>query len=260
MSIEKIEDYTPHIDEVMGLIDDDTPRETIEEELRHNCDYYRLSIDDSKRRVVRQHGGCAECLFGDMVFSNIDDIVDEDTDYNIRSTVISCSKEQRGSKMTTSGMMIDATGQKKKFVIWEEVELDIGKPYAFKRCRLNKKYDNLSISYGSNVVRIKGSSDSSDPMRMMMDNALDIAELDSDSGGRTICATVDSIVDDSSNFGPYKRIIFRDDTGARQFNDWANRSLIAGKRYLVTNIKVKEGNYGRLFFSIDKNSMIMEVE
>ena len=43
------EEFSQHVDEVMGLINDGTPREKIIEELKHNIDYYRLTIGESAR-------------------------------------------------------------------------------------------------------------------------------------------------------------------------------------------------------------------
>ena len=259
--MEKVEDYEPHIDEVMGLIKDDTPRPVIEEELRHNVDYYRLSIGDSKRRTVRKHGGSAESIIGDLTFLKIKDIVEENVDYNIKALVESSEIVAKGNKMTASGVMSDETG-KIRFTVWEEMDIEPGKIYAFKKCRFREQYNNLSINFSSNVIPLDGGHvEKVDPMNVMMNMTIKMVDLDENSTGKTICVTVDRILEAVTRNGkPYLKLTLSDETGSKIFSDWDFHGLKVGERYVITNIRTSSTSDGMVFYNLSNKSAVTKIE
>ena len=253
------EEFSQHVDEVMGLINDGTPREKIIEELKHNIDYYRLTIGDSKRRVVRLHGGSAESIIGDLTLLKISDISVDGTEYNIKAKIESVTTGQRGGKPVTTGIAADDTG-KINILIWEEVDIETGKIYVLKKCRYNERYSNIGINYGSNIIPVDGGSVKTNPKKRMMNFAINLSDLDENSEGKTICALVYNIMEATTKTGKsYLKITFKDDTGTATFSDWDNHGLKIGSKYIVTNIHVKVGN-DRTFYSLGKNSKITMVD
>ena len=256
-----ISDYAPHVEEVVGLIPDGTAAEIIESELRRNVDYYRLTISDAKRRVVRLHGGSADAIVGNLTFTKLADISDEGIDYNVRGEIIDTAISERGKKddgtprIVTEAIIEDQSGSM-KVIIWEEKELIVGNYYAFKRCRFNKRYDNLSTNYGSNVKDIGSAKDNPELTIRNSVPPMNIRDIDANSNGKTIRAMVMSASESvARNGNRYKRVVLEDETGSGTFYDWENRDYTIGDTITITRIEVNESN-GKLFMKIGKNSKI----
>ena len=150
---EIIEDYDPHVDEVMRYIPEGISRETIEQELRENTEYYCLKISDAKRRTIRSHGGNAKAIVGDLIFTELKDTFGPG-EYNIRGEVKKTWMDEYTKngelKKKTFALIWDQTvvGE---IMIWGECELIVGNLYAFKNCSFNPGYNNLTTNCSNTI-------------------------------------------------------------------------------------------------------------
>ena len=257
--MDRIEDYGPYVDEVMELIDDGTSREDIEKELRHNVDYYRLSICDSERRVVRQHKGNADFVICDKRFLDISDIAGDGTYYNIKATVNSVDYETRKGTPVTVGTISDGTGAR-DFIIWEEVNIERGETYYFMKCQYSEQYSNLKV-YSNNIIPLdRKPLEKPDPIKRMIEQSVRLADLDENCNNKTVCARiVDSQTRYKKDGNPFTVLTLEDDSGRRTFSDWDNRDLQIGKRYVFRNISVSVRN-GWVNYGFSNRTKIQEVE
>ncbi len=261
---ENIEDYGPFIDEVMSLINDGTSRNEIETELRKGVDYYRIPINDSMRMVVRNHGGSARTIIGDLPITALIDVNDPDSQYNVKATILSVTIEQRGTdkkgmpRIVTAGTMMDDSDSK-DFVIWGKKELDKDKVYIFKKCRFDARYNNLSISSGEDVTDTDAKIEISNDIRNKAAGIVRINSLDPSNNGKTICAEVISVREYVSRKGtPYKLLNLGDESGMATFFDWENRDYNIGDKLKITKIGVRESQ-GKIYLDIGRYSTIEKV-
>lgn len=150
------EEVQPIREEIKRVLGDKIDDETLDKELHKYLDVYHVSLNETRRGILRKFGSDAVSgmVSGLAVTKKIGELTGDETSVDITAKVISIFNKdivvKNNKKSIVEGYIGDDTGTT-KFTLWEpgQVQLEKGAVYTFKNLYARKWNDKISVNVGS---------------------------------------------------------------------------------------------------------------
>ena len=153
----KMEELTPHIEELKRVLGDKANEAMIIEELDTYLNKYHLDIESAKRGIIRKLGGATVgFVTAASVQKKIGELNGTEQNVDIVAKVIYVENKEitvKGvPKKIVSGIIGDDTGSS-SFTVWRgDVQLNKGEVYRLKNCYTKKWNDRIQVNLGDKGV------------------------------------------------------------------------------------------------------------
>jgi len=247
----KMEELTPHIEELKRVIGEEVDEEQLIEEMNTYLNVYRVSVDAAKRGILRKYGKDASLFVSAAsITKKINEMTGDEKTVDLRARVVFIEEKQvnaRGVPKTIfSGILGDETGTA-SFTVWDvgKFELVKGETYDFKNAYTKKWNDKIQINFGERSVADVSGTPIEVPERTISysSETAKLAELRDGMGSVTITGKILSVEPKTINSKGEEKTVFSgyiaDDTGKVQFTAWNDHSLRSDETISVKNAYVK---------------------
>ncbi|MCL2890476.1 MAG: single-stranded DNA-binding protein [Methanomassiliicoccaceae archaeon] len=247
----KMEELTPHIEELKRVIGEEVDEEQLIEEMNTYLNVYRVSADAAKKGILRKYGKDASLFVSAAsITKKINEMTGEEKTVDLKARVVFIEEKQinaRGIPKTIfSGILGDDTGTA-SFTVWDvgKFELVKGETYDFKNAYTKKWNEKIQINFGERSAADVSETPLSLPERSISYSSepVKLAELRDGMGSVTITGKMISVEPKTINSKGEEKTVFSgyiaDDTGKVQFTAWNDHSLNAGETICVKNAYVR---------------------
>jgi len=247
----KMEELTPHIEELKRVIGEEVEEEQLIEELNTYLNVYHVSVDAAKKGILRKYGKDASLFVSAAsITKKIEEMTGDEKTVDLRARVVFIEEKQvnaRGVPKTIfSGILGDETGTA-SFTVWDvgKFELVKGETYDFKNAYTKKWNDKIQINFGERSVADVSETPIEVPERTISYSSepVKIAELYEGIGNVTVTGKILSVEPKTINSKGEEKTVFSgyiaDDTGKVQFTAWNDHSLKADETICAKNAYVR---------------------
>ena len=259
----RMEELTPHIEELKRVIGEGADEEQIIEELNTYLNVYCVSMDAAKKGILRKYGKeGSQFTSAASIAKKISEMTGEEKNVDVTARVVFIEEKQvvvRGTPRTIfSGILGDETGTA-SFTVWDisKFELTKGETYEFKNAYTKKWNDKIQINMGERSLAMPSETPIAVPERTISySSEVKIAELREGMGNVTVTGKILFVEPREITVKDEQKVIYSgniaDDTGKIQFTAWNDFGLINGETICAKNayIRARRGvpqlNFGDL--------------
>ena len=247
----RMEELTPHIEELKRVIGEEVDEEQLIEEMNTYLNIYRVSPDAAKRGILRKYGKDASLFVSAAsITKKIDEMTGDEKTVDLRAKIVFVEERQvtvRGVPKTIfSGILGDETGTA-SFTVWDvgRFELVKGETYDFKNAYTKKWNEKIQINFGERSAADVSETPVSVPERTISYSSgpAKLSELRDGMGSVTVTGKILSVEPKTINSKGEEKTVFSgyiaDDTGKVQFTAWNDHSLKSDETVCVKNAYVR---------------------
>ncbi|MCL1984585.1 MAG: single-stranded DNA-binding protein [Methanomassiliicoccaceae archaeon] len=274
----KMEELTPHIEELKRVIGEGADEEQIIEELNTYLNVYHVSVDAAKKGIMRKYGKDTPFVSAASITKKISEMTGDEKNVDLTARVVFIEERQitaKGVPKTIfSGILGDETGTA-SFTVWDvsKFVLEKGVTYDFRNAYTKMWNEKLQINFGDRSLAGISEKQMEAPERLLSASSdTKIAELREGVGNVTITGKILSVetkevIPKGENAGPKTVFtgIIADDTGKIQFTAWndfdlkTNETVCAKNAYIRAWRGVPQLNFGDLC-EISRVDFILDVQ
>ena len=247
----KMEELTPHIEELKRVIGEEVDEEQLIEEMNTYLNVYHVSVEAAKKGILRKYGKDTSLFVpASSITKKINEMTGEEKTVDLRARVVFVEEKQvnaRGVPKTIfSGILGDETGTA-SFTVWDvgKFELVKGETYDFKNAYTKKWNDKIQINFGERSVADVSETPIEVPERTISYSSepVKISELYEGIGNVTVTGKILSVEPKTINSKGEEKTVFSgyiaDDTGKVQFTAWNDHALNPEETICVKNAYVR---------------------
>jgi len=246
----RMEELTPHIEELKRVIGDDVDEEQLIDELSTYLNVYHVSIDAAKKGILRKYGKEAPLFVpAASISKKINEMTGDEKNVDLTARVVFIEEKQITArnvpKTIFSGILGDETGTA-SFTVWDvgKFELVKGETYNFRNAYTKKWNDRLQINFGERSIAEVSDRAVQVPERNLSFSAdVKISELRDGIGDVTVIGKILSVEPKKITSKGESKTVFNgyiaDDTGKIQFTAWNDVKLQADETICAKNAYVK---------------------
>lgn len=246
----KMEELTPHIEELKRVIGESADEKQITDELNTYLNVYHVSIDAAKKGIMRKYGVDAPLFVpAASVTKKINEMTGDEKNVDLVARVVFVEEKQitaRGVPKTIfSGILGDETATA-SFTVWDvgKMELVKGETYNFKNAYTKMWNDKLQINLGERSVAEPSETPIDAPERTISySSEVTISELRDGIGNVTVTGKILSVEPKSITSKDETKTVFTgyiaDNTGKVQFTAWNDFELKNDETVCAKNAYIK---------------------
>ena len=247
----KMEELTPHIEELKRVIGEEVDEEQLIEELNTYLNVYHVSVEAAKKGILRKYGKDAPLFVSAAAITKkINEMTGDEKTVDLRARVVFIEEKQvnaRGVPKTIfSGILGDETGTA-SFTVWDvgKFELVKGETYDFKNAYTKKWNEKVQINFGERSAAEASETPIEVPERTISYSSepVKISELYDGIGDVVVTGKILSVEPKTINSKGEEKTVFSgyiaDDTGKVQFTAWNDHSLKANETICAKNAYVR---------------------
>jgi replication factor A1 len=252
------EEIAPHVKEIARVLEGKVNEQEIERDLDNYLNVYRMSLEASKRHIVRKHGGDPNALTrGDRKMLSQLGLSEQNVDLLVR--VMSSSTREvivSGTPKTIiSGILADENGSTVKFTAWDvsKADLKAGENYLIRYAYTKEWNGQPEVHLGNRVMvelrpqdEVKVPDDVSVPQiggGYTIPVVAKVADLKENMNNVTLTGRILSLKSREVETPSGKKAMFTgmmaDETGKVEFTAWHDFGLKDNEVINVTNAYVK---------------------
>ncbi|NLT38688.1 MAG: hypothetical protein GXX95_11130 [Methanomassiliicoccus sp.] len=252
------EEIAPHVKEIARVLEGKVKEQDIEKDLDNYLNVYRMSLEASKRHIVRKYGGDPNSLTkGERKLLSQLGLSEQSVDLLVR--VMSSSTREvtvSGSPKTIlSGIMADENGGTVKFTVWDvsKADLKAGENYLIRYAYTKEWNGQPEVHLGNRVVvELRPQDEVKVPEGMAVPEVgggysaplvAKVSELRENMNNVTLTACILSIKSREVETPTGKKAMYTgimaDETGKVEFTAWHDFDLKEGEVVTITNAYVK---------------------
>lgn len=252
------EEIAPHVKEIARVLEGKVKEQDIEKDLDNYLNVYRMSLEASKRHIVRKYGGDPNSLTkGERKLLSQLGLSEQSVDLLVR--VMSSSTREvtvSGSPKTIlSGIMADENGGTVKFTVWDvsKADLKAGENYLIRYAYTKEWNGQPEVHLGNRVVvELRPQDEVKVPEGMAVPEVgggysaplvAKVSELRENMNNVTLTACILSMKSREVETPTGKKAMYTgimaDETGKVEFTAWHDFDLKEGEVVTITNAYVK---------------------
>jgi replication factor A1 len=252
------EEIAPHVKEIARVLEGKVKEQDIEKDLDNYLNVYRMSLEASKRHIVRKYGGDPNSLTkGERKLLSQLGLSEQSVDLLVR--VMSSSTREvtvSGSPKTIlSGIMADENGGTVKFTVWDvsKADLKAGENYLIRYAYTKEWNGQPEVHLGNRVVvELRPQDEVQVPEGMAVPEVgggysapilAKVSELRENMNNVTLTACILSMKSREVETPTGKKAMYTgimaDETGKVEFTAWHDFDLKEGEVVTITNAYVK---------------------
>ncbi len=252
------EELAPHVKEIARVLEDKVKEQDIEKDLDNYLNVYRMSLEASKRHIVRKYGGDPNALTkGERKLLSQLGLSEQSVDLLVR-VMTSATREVTVSgfpKTILSGILADENGNTVKFTVWDvsKADLKAGENYLIRYAYTKEWNGQPEVHLGNRVVvELRPQDEVKVPEGVVVPQVsggfsapvtAKVAELRENMNNVTLTARILSLRNKEVETPTGKKAMFTgvmaDETGKVEFTAWHDFSLKEGEVVTITNAYVK---------------------
>ena len=252
------EEIAPHVKEIARVLEGKVTEQEIEKDLDNYLNVYRMSLEASKRHIVRKYGGDPNALTkGERKMLSQLGLSEQNVDLLVR-VMSSATREVMVSgspKTILSGIMADENGSTVKFTVWDvsRADLKAGENYLIRYAYTKEWNGQPEVHLGNRVIvelrpqdEVKVPEDVTIPQLgggYSVPVVAKVAELRENMNNVTITGRILSLKDKEVETPTGKKVMFTgvmaDETGKVEFTAWHDFGLKDKEILTVSNAYVK---------------------
>ena len=246
----RMEELTPHIEELKRVIGDEVDEEQLIDELNTYLNVYHVSVDAAKKGIMRKYGKDTPLFVSAAsIAKKINEMTGDEKNVDLTARIVFIEEKQitaRGVPKTIfSGILGDETGTA-PFTVWDvgKFELEKGQTYVFKNAYTKKWNEKLQINFGERSLAEVSDRPIRVPERSISYSGdVKISELREGSGDVTVTGKIISVEPKTITSKGETRTVFTgyiaDDTGKVQFTAWNDLKLQENETICAKNAYVR---------------------
>jgi replication factor A1 len=246
----KMEELTPHIEELKRVIGEEVDEEQLIDELNTYLNVYHVSIDAAKKGIMRKYGKDTPLFVpASSIAKKISEMTGDEKNVDITARVVFIEEKQisvRGVQKTIFSAILGDETATAPFTVWDvgKFELEKGHTYDFKNAYTKKWKDTLQINFGERSVAEPSERQIQVPdRRISYASDVKIADLAEGSGDVNVTGKIISVEPKTITSRGETRTVFTgfiaDDTGKVQFTAWNDLKLQADETICAKNAYVR---------------------
>lgn len=252
------EEIAPHVKEIARVLEGKVTEQEIEKDLDNYLNVYRMSLEASKRHIVRKYGGDPNALTkGERKMLSQLGLSEQNVDLLVR-VMSSATREVMVSgfpKTILSGIMADENGSTVKFTVWDvsRADLKAGENYLIRYAYTKEWNGQPEVHLGNRVMvdlrpqdEVKVPEDVTIPQLgggYSVPVVAKVADLRENMNNVTITGRILSLKDKEVETPTGKKVMFTglmaDETGKVEFTAWHDFDLKDKEVVSVSNAYVK---------------------
>ena len=252
------EEIAPHVKEIARVLEGKVTEQEIEKDLDNYLNVYRMSLEASKRHIVRKYGGDPNALTkGERKMLSQLGLSEQNVDLLVR-VMSSATREVMVSgspKTILSGIMADENGSTVKFTVWDvsRADLKAGENYLIRYAYTKEWNGQPEVHLGNRVIvelrpqdEVKVPEDVTIPQLgggYSVPVVAKVAELRENMNNVTITGRILSLKDKEVETPTGKKVMFTgvmaDETGKVEFTAWHDFGLKDKEILTMSNAYVK---------------------
>ena len=253
------EEIAPHVKEIARVLEGKVKEQDIEKDLDNYLNVYRMSLEASKRHIVRKYGGDPNSLTkGERKMLSQLGLSEQSVDLLVRVMSSNTREVVVGGNPKTiqSGILADEAGNTVKFTVWDvsKADLKAGENYLIRYAYTKEWSGQPEVHLGNRVVveqrpqdEVKVPENVTVPQQGTGSYSAPItakvAELKENMNNITLTGRVLSLKPKEVETPTGKKAMFTgliaDETGKVEFTAWHDFGLKEGEVITVTNAYVK---------------------
>jgi replication factor A1 len=157
MNMMNKEEIAPHVKEIARVLEGKAKEQDIEKDLDNYLNVYRMSLEASKRHIVRKYGGDPNTLTkGDKKVLSQLGLSEQSVDLLVRVMSSNTREVMVGGapKTIQSGILADEAGSTVKFTVWDlsKADLRAGENYLIRYAYTKEWSGQPEVHLGNRVV------------------------------------------------------------------------------------------------------------
>lgn len=252
------EEIAPHVKEIARVLEGKVKEQDIEKDLDNYLNVYRMSLEASKRHIVRKYGGDPNALTkGERKMLSQLGLSEQSVDLLVRVMSSTTREVVVGGNPKTiqSGTMADEAGNTVKFTVWDvsKADLKAGENYLIRYAYTKEWNGQPEVHLGNRVVveqrpqeEVKVPEGVTVPPSGGSYSApvvAKIAELKENMNNVTLTGRILSLKQRDVETPSGKKTMFTgiiaDETGKVEFTAWYDFGLKEGEAITISNAYVK---------------------
>jgi replication factor A1 len=252
------EEIAPHVKEIARVLEGKVKEQDIEKDLDNYLNVYRMSLEASKRHIVRKYGGDPNALTkGERKMLSQLGLSEQSVDLLVRVMSSNTREVVVGGnpKMIQSGIMADEAGNTVKFTVWDvsKADLKAGENYLIRYAYTKEWSGQPEVHLGNRVVvEQRPQEEVTVPESVVVPQSggsysaplvAKVSELRENMNNITLTGRVLSLKPKEVETPSGKKAMFTgiiaDETGKVEFTAWHDFSLKENDVITVTNAYVK---------------------
>jgi len=246
----KMEELTPHIEELKRVIGADVDEEQLIDELNTYLNVYHVSIDAAKKGIMRKYGKDTPLFVSAAsIAKKIGEMTGDEKNVDLTARVIFVEEKQISvrnvPKTIFSGILGDETATA-PFTVWDvgKFELLKGETYNFRNAYTKKWNERLQINFGERSLAEVSERKILPPERSISyAGDVKISELHEGMGDVTVTGKIISAEPKTiTSRGETKTVLtgyIADDTGKVQYTAWNDVKLQVDETICAKNAYIK---------------------
>lgn len=252
------EEIAPHVKEIARVLEGKVKEQDIEKDLDNYLNVYRMSLEASKRHIVRKYGGDPNSLTkGERKLLSQLGLSEQSVDLLVR-VMSSATREVMVSgspKTILSGIMADENGTTVKFTVWDvsKADLKAGENYLIRYAYTKEWNGQPEVHLGNRViVELRPQDEVKVPEGMTVPEVgggysapivAKVSELRENMNNVTLTARILTMKSREVETPTGKKAMFTgimaDETGKVEFTAWHDFTLKEGEVVTIGNAYVK---------------------
>ncbi len=252
------EEIAPHVKEITRVLEGKVKEQDIEKDLDNYLNVYRMSLEASKRHIVRKYGGDPNALTkGERKMLSQLGLSEQSVDLLVRVMSSNTREVVVGGNPKTiqSGIMADEAGNTVKFTVWDvsKADLKAGENYLIRYAYTKEWSGQPEVHLGNRVVvELRPQEEVTVPESVIVPQSggsysapivAKVSELRENMNNITLTGRVLSLKPKEVETPSGKKAMFTgiiaDETGKVEFTAWHDFSLKEDELITVTNAYVK---------------------
>lgn len=253
------EEIAPHVKEITRVLEGKVKEQDIEKDLDNYLNVYRMSLEASKRHIVRKYGGDPNALTkGERKMLSQLGLSEQSVDLLVRVMSSNTREVVVGGNPKTiqSGIMADEAGNTVKFTVWDvsKTDLKAGENYLIRYAYTKEWSGQPEVHLGNRVVvELRPQEEVTVPESVIVPQSgggsysapivAKVSELRENMNNITLTGRVLSLKPKEVETPSGKKAMFTgiiaDETGKVEFTAWHDFSLKEDDLITVTNAYVK---------------------
>jgi replication factor A1 len=258
MNMMNKEEIAPHVKEIARVLEGKVKEQEIEKDLDNYLNVYRMSLEASKRHIVRKYGGDPNTLTkGEKKVLSQLGLSEQSVDLLVRVMSSNTREVMVGGtpKTIQSGILADEAGSTVKFTVWDlsKADLKAGENYLIRYAYTKEWNGQPEVHLGNRVVVEQRPQDEvvvpdtvSVPLTSGSYSApmvAKVAELKENMNNITMTGRILSLKPKEVETPSGKKTMFTgliaDETGKVEFTAWHDFGLKDGEVITISNAYVK---------------------
>lgn len=252
------EEIAPHVKEIARVLEGKVNEQDIEKDLDNYLNVYRMSLEASKRHIVRKYGGDPNALTkGERKLLSQLGLSEQSVDLLVRVMSSNTREVTVGGSPKTiqSGILADENGSTVKFTVWDvsKADLKAGENYLIRYAYTKEWSGQPEVHLGNRVVvELRPQDEVKVPDSVVVPQAgggysapivAKVADLRENMNNVTLTGRILSLKKKEVETPSGKKIMFTgvmaDETGKVEFTAWHDFGLKENEVITVTNAYVK---------------------